>query len=478
MPSSDENPSQPQQPNVGGALRRLLRLEPGETKPVCFSAIMFFCLLCSYYLVRPIRGAVATGEVENLEWLYLGTLIGMLVANPIFAALVTWLPRRRFIPITFRFFAANLLVFFAILYFQPQHLPTRIAFYIWVSVFNLFIVSVFWALMADVFHTNQSKRLFGYIGAVGTIGAIVGAWVADTISGAASSGRLSPRLLFFVLICSALLLECAVHAARAVMRNAGEADEPIGARDSHVEVRSSALDWTRRLLAGITLIARSPYLLGICCYLLLYTVTSTFLDFQLNHAMNAELPTDAARSQLWARLDFWINGLTLLIQIALTGRVMSRLGVGVTLATLPLVTLLGFFALAMIQSGRWQLTGGEIMGLSAALFITASFYVLRRASNFALARPARETLYTVVSRDEKYKSKSFIDTFVYRGGDQIGAFSFAFVQKTLQWSMSRVSIAIVPLAAAWIVLAIALGVAQRVRQRRAEVADQHRLRGH
>ena len=415
------------------ALRhRLVDIRPDEIRAVLLSAAYFFFVLTSYYILRPIRDEMgAAGGVENLPWLFTGTLLGMLLAQPLFAALVARTPRRRFIPMTYRFFMLNLLLFFLALRFMPasQHVWIGRVFFIWASVFNLFVVSVFWGFMADLFRREQSKRLFGFIGLGGTIGAITGAGLTAFFVQRVGAVNM--------LIVSLIFLELGVWCVKALgrhARNPKEEPEP-GTESGDSESLIGGSVW-----AGVTHVLRSPYLLGIGLYMLLFTIGSTFLYIAQADIINQHFTDRDQRTAFFASLDLAVNVLTLLTQAFLTGRLLKWLGVAITLGLLPMLSVLGFFAL----------------GVAPTLAIFVVFQVLRRGGNYAVARPAREVLFTVLPREEKYKAKSFIDTFVYRVGDQVGAWSYAGLL-ALGLSLSAISFIAVPISAAWLAIAVWLG---------------------
>ena len=268
------------------------------------------------------------------------------------------------------------------------------AFFIWVSVFNLFAVSLFWAVMADVYQGEQSRRLYGVIAAGGSLGALVG--------GVATAGLVELIGAPALLLVSLAMLELALWCMFAINARVGAASPASGGgRQAGDEViGGSAAD-------GFRLALRSPYLLGICGYMFLYTIGSTFLYFLQAQVVDATIDGEAAQTAYFANVDIWVNGLTLVLQLFLTGRLMARIGVGLTLAALPLVSVIGFVGL----------------GLYPVLAAVVVFTVARRVTNFALSRPAREALYVPLSRAEKYKAKNLIDTVVYRVGDQVGAWT-------------------------------------------------------
>lgn len=436
---------------VAALLERVIDVRPDEVRALLLSCAYFFSILSAYYIIRPLRDEMGVaGGVRNLPWLFTGTLLAMLVANPPFAALVARLPRRKFVSITYRFFAVNLLIFFALLKLLPagERIWIGRAFFIWTSVFNLFVVSIFWAFMADAFRSEQGRRLFGFIGVGGTLGAIVGAAITASLA-----ERVGPVHLLLV---SVVLLEVGVACVRGLSRTFEDQEKEERGRKSEGGLEPSAAGGGRTppraigggVFTGIAHVVRSPYLLGICGYMLLYTITATFLYFQQADIISRAFTNPGVRTAFFAKIDLAVNILTIATQVFLTGRIIRLLGVGLTLTLLPAVCILGF----------------STLGLLPALAVLVAFQVLRRAGNYAVARPTREVLYTVVSREDKYKAKSFIDTFVYRGGDQIGAWSYA----AMGWlGLSLVGTAFVaaPLAAVWLLIGFWLGRRQEAMAR-------------
>jgi AAA family ATP:ADP antiporter len=426
-------------------LRRVVDVRPGEAAAVLWSSAYFFLVLCAYYVLRPIRDEMGVaGGVDRLAWLFTGTLAGMLLLHPLYARLVARLPRRRFVPLTYRFFVANLVVFF-LLFRLAGGADVWIGrvFYIWTSVFNLFVVSVFWSFMTDVYRPLQSRRLFGMIAVGGTAGAILGSSIT-----AALAGVLAPVTLLLV---SALFLEAAALASRALERHEPRLAAAAGDERAAVSEAAPAGVIGGGTLEGIRRVAASPYLLGIAALMVLFTVTSTFLYFQ-QAAIVAETFRDdrAGRTRLFAAVDLAVNVLTLATQLFLTGRLLRGVGLGASLAFVPLLTAVGFGLLAA----------------APVLAVVVAFQVLRRAANFAIQRPAREVLYTVLARTDKYKAKNFNDTFVYRAGDQLGAWSYTALSSALGVGLAGLAVVMVPVSAAWLVLAVWLGRRHRAWQAR------------
>jgi ATP:ADP antiporter, AAA family len=419
---------------LGRLLRRVVDVREHETAALVWSCAYFFFVLSAYYVIRPVRDDMGVaGGVENLAWLFTATLIGMLVVHPIFTALVARLPRRRFVPITYRFFILNLVVFFVVLRVVDPSRAVWVGrvFYVWTSVFNLFAVSVFWSLVTDLYRPAQSRRLFGLVAVGGTLGAIVGSSITAALVPLVGQANL--------LLVSALLLELSARAARALDRQ----DAPLAAaaEEAPRAPRAAETPIGGGLLDGIRDVVRSPYLLGIAALMLLFTVTSTFLYFQQAEVVARAFGRDrAGRTQLFANIDLAVNVLTLVTQVFLTGRMLRWLGVGLGLAFLPLMSVVGF----------------AILGSAPVLSVVVVFQVLRRAANFAIQRPAREVLYTTLPRTEKYKAKNFNDTFVYRLGDQAGAWSYTAIT-ALGLGLSGLSFTMVPVSAIWLLLALWLG---------------------
>jgi AAA family ATP:ADP antiporter len=420
---------------LGRLLRRAVDVREHETAALVASCAYFFFVLSAYYVIRPVRDETGVaGGVDNLAWLFTGTLVGMLLVHPLFTALVARFPRRRFVPLIYRFFILNLVAFFLVFRGADAGQAVWVGrmFFVWTSVFNLFVVSVFWSFMTDLYRPAQSQRLFGLVAVGGTLGAILGSTITSALV-----PLLGPVNLLLV---SALLLEIAARAARAL-----DGQEASLAQGARLEASATAGGDDQVIgggvLDGIRHVIRSPYLLGIAALMLLFTIASTFLYFQ-QAAIVARVfeGNPQARTRFFAGLDLAVNVLTLATQVFVTGRMLRWLGVAVSLAFLPLMTLIGF----------------GLLGLAPALTVLVVFQVLRRAGNFAIQRPAREVLYTVLPRTDKYKAKNFNDTFVYRAGDQLGAWSYTAIA-WLGLGLSGLAFTMVPLSAVWLILALWLG---------------------
>lgn len=420
----------------------VLRVRPGEGGAVVLSGLFFFLLLFGYFLIRPVREAMGVQRsMDELRWLFAATCLVSLLVTLAFGSVVSRMDRSRFIPIAMRAVVACLLVFAGLLLASGGRSDVRVGyvFYVWVSIVNLFMMSVFWAFMADVWTLEQSKRLFPAIAVGGTLGAFVGALVAWWCA-----AWIGPALL---MLAAAGLFELSVWVMRAIDANCAR---PGGVARGADGGCVGGCWWD-----GAAAMARSPYLLGIGCYIVLMAVSSTLLYFT-----QARLVVDASdeltgRVALFGQLDMWTQAATLLAQLFVTGRLIRWLGVGWTLAVLPLVTAAGFTALAWVS----RIDGVEPWRVFA---VFAAFNAVHRATRYAVARPARETLYSVVPASEKYKAKPIVDVFMYRGGDVAGVG----VDRWLAGAavgLGGVAMAAAPLAVVWCGLSLMLAWGQRRR---------------
>ena len=417
-------------------LQRFSNIRRGEVLPALGAGLFFFCVLTALMVIRPAREALGMQRgIEELRWLFMGTVLATLLVNPLFGGLVSRFRRLVFVNATYLFFAFGLVVFYLLLVLAPESVGQRTGqvFYVWFSVFNLFTTMLFWALMADRFTLEQSKRLFGSIAMGGTLGAIFGPALASQLA--------QPFGTPVLLLVAAWFLVLALGAAWWVMRL--RSDHPGGgpaARPPDDSVIGGSA-WE-----GLQSVVRSPYLLAICGYVLIMAVMATFIYFT-RLQMVAALGTNVdMRTAMFARIDLITQVTTLVLQAVITGHLMKRLGVSVTLALLPVTAALGFLGLAIVSS------------LAALVAFEAAFRAVQRG----IMRPSRETLFTVVPRADRYKAKAFIDTFVYRTGDGVGAQTEGLL-KQLGTGLAALATVAIPLAAAWIALGIWLGDAQRTR---------------
>ena len=363
------------------------------------------------------------GGVRNLQWLFTATFVTMLAAVPLYGALVARLPRRRFIPLVYHFFVANLAVFWLLLTLDIERQAVARVFFVWISVFVLFAVSVFWSFMADLYSSEQGKRLYGFIAAGGSAGALAGPLV--TIGLAEVLGPVN------LLIVAGLLLEAAVICAMRLEVRTEKTPSSVG---------GGAID-------GLLMVLRSPYIAGIMLWVALMSVAATFLYFEQAAIVAAASDDPAVRTRIFAAVDLAVGLLTLALQFVATGKLIDRFGVGPALALLPFVFAAGFALLAA----------------APVLAVVIAFQALQRTANFAISNPAREVLFTVVARDEKYKAKNVIDIVAVRGADAAGGWLFTAL-RSLGMEVRSIPLAAIALAAAGVALAVALG---RAHERRA-----------
>ncbi len=430
-------------------LHRLVDVRPAEVPALLWSFAYFFLLLSGYYILRPLRDEMGiAGGVKQLQWVFTGTFIAMLAAVPVFGAVAARLPRRRLLPIVYYFFIANILIFFALFKSDVSQVAVARTFFIWTSVFNLFVVSVFWSFMADLYSNAQARRLFGFIAGGGSAGAITGPALTALLA-----EPLGPTNLLFI---SATLFGGAVVCIHRLIawsesgqRNGDGAPSAGRPDDGGRTGRPLGGD----ALAGVRLVLRSQYLLGIGLFIWLYTTLSTFLYFEQAHIIRAAFADPAARTTVFAVIDLAVNMTTLLLQAVLTGRLIAWFGLPATLALIPALMACGFLGL----------------GLAPMLPVLVAFQVIRRAGNYGIARPAREVLFTVVGREAKYKAKNFIDTVIYRGGDAISGWLFTGL-KTAGLGLSGIAMVAVPIAIFWMGVGLWLGKRQEALRETAPVA--------
>jgi ATP:ADP antiporter, AAA family len=426
-----------------GFLQRFINVRREEVAPLLAAVLFFFFVLTALMAIRPAREALGVARgIESVRLLFYGTAVVTLLVNPVFGYLVSRFRRLVFITATYAFFAASLLVFWGLLVMAPAAIgeTSGQVFYVWFSVFNLFSTMLFWALMADRFSLEQSKRLFGAVAVGGTLGAIFGpllaTWIAEPFG---TPALLLVAVVFLTLAIGAAWLVAALQPEKPRATARGDLEEPPAVSERAI-IGGSAWE-------GLRAVARSPYLLGISVYVLILAVMATFIYFtrlQMVAAMTEELD---ARTAIFAQIDLYTQIATLVLQALIAGHLMKRVGVAFTLALLPVTVALGFVGLAIVAS------------FAALVIFQAAFNAVQRA----IMRPARETLFTVVSRADKYKSKAFIDTFVYRGGDVVGAQTEGLLGR-LGMGLAALATVAVPLAALWAVIGVWLA---RVQERQA-----------
>jgi ATP:ADP antiporter, AAA family len=412
-------------------LERSVPATDQERAAALWSFAYFFTLLAGYYVLRPLRDQMGiAGGVKALPWLFTATFVTLLVAQPLYGALVAKLPRGRFIPVVYHFFVANLALFWLLLTLDVATIVVARVFFVWVSVFNLFAVAVFWSFMADLFTSEQGKRLFGFIGAGGTAGALLGPAITIGLS-----VPLGPTNL---LIAAIVFLELAVFCVYRLERTANATRQ-----DTHPDQRRVG----GSAFAALPELIRSPYLLGVGAWVSLLSFGATIVYFEQANIVAATVHGAGEQTRIFASIDLAVGLLTLATQVFATGRLLKRFGTGVAAGALPAVYVAGFAALALAPS----------------LAVVVVTQVVQRWMNFAIANPARQVFFTVVARAEKYKAKNLIDVVIYRGSDALYGWVFDSLQ-ALGLKLGAIALCALPVVAGWLVLSLALG---RTQERRA-----------
>ena len=424
-------------------LQTFTHIRRHEVFPAIVAGLFFFFVLTALMVVRPAREALGMQRgIEAIRWLFYVTVAVTFAVNPLFGWLVSKFRRMVFISVTYLFFALGLFIFYCLLVMAPAHIGQTSGqiFYVWFSVFNLFATMLFWALMTDRFTLDQSERLFPAISIGGTLGAIFGPWLASVLA--------KPMGTAFLLLVAAAFLLLAVGAAW-LLTQMQAPQTPLAQTSPNNQSLDGVIGGSA--WEGLLAVVRSPYLLGISAYVLIVAVIATFIYFTRLQMVAALAVDTDTRTAAFAQIDLIAQVATLVLQAFVTSHLMKRFGVPFTLALLPICVALGFIGLAIFGS------------LAALIALDAGFKAVQRG----VMRPARETLFTIMPRAERYKAKAFIDTFVYRGGDVVGAQTEGLLSK-LGMGLTGLATFVVPLTLVWMALGIWLGVSQG---RRAKQSD-------
>jgi AAA family ATP:ADP antiporter len=412
---------------IAVVVHRLVVVQPEELPALLAAFATLFCMFFGYTILRPIRDTMGiTSGVEKLPYLFWGTFIGMLAVQPVYGWLTSRFRRSVFLPWVYAFFTANLLIFY--LWFNLQHDHTWIArtYYVWVSVFNFFIVAVFWSLMADVFTREQAGRMFGFIAAGASTGGLLGPLVAGRL--AVPLGTINLLLISAALLASSLFF----------MRRVIHWHQHFGAGTRGVEVNTPL---GGRMLAAFHQVIRSRYLLGIALFVILLSWVSTFLYLEQQAFVGKVFATRDERTRFFSDVDFWVQGFSLLTQLFLFGRLYKWNGLRALLVSVPVIMTAGYAIFALLPS----------------FAVLVGVFAVRRIGEYAITRPSRDSLYTVCTREEKYKAKSLIDTFIYRGGDATSASMYQLLTSGLGLGPAGVGWVGAFISAVWVVIALALG---------------------
>jgi AAA family ATP:ADP antiporter len=411
----------------------VLGIEPDEMIAVAWSFIYFFCILSAYYMLRSVRDAMAiVSGVQNIPWLFTGTFVLMLLATPVFGWITSKYPRRVFLPWIYYFFVANILIFYAVFSYAHNNELSEIwigrAFFIWLSVFNLFVVSVFWSFMADIYSKKQSRRLFGVITAGGSAGALIGPIVTSIVVvqiGFRNMLPLSALLLLFAVFC--------VYRLRGwVRQQQSDSGEEAASTDTEKKAIGGSA-W-----AGVKFVLTKRYFSAIAVALVCATFLGGATYMYMAEMVSVTFEGTDKRTQVFAIMDAMINAMSFIGQLLIVKHSVRKLGIGGTLALLPIVSVIGFTLLAV----------------NPVFLVIAGLQVLRRSITFGLTKPTSDMLYSVVSPEAKYKAKNFIETAIYRGGDVISTWTIRFISGI---GLSGVALVCVPIALIWTWLAIWIG---------------------
>jgi len=422
---------------------RILGVEPREFVAVAWSFAYFFCVLSSYYILRPVREAMAVGSgPDTIPYLFIGTFLAMLIATPIFGWVASSFPRRTFLPWVYLFFVSNIVIFWFVfteaVEAGREYVWLGRLFFVWLSVFNLFVVSVFWSFMADIYTREQGRRLFGVITAGGSIGALIGGTATSALVVPIGFQNLLPisgGLLLIAVFCISKLRHWVHREHGDEITRTVETSEPLGGG----------------ALSGITHLFSSPYFLGIAVSSVIASLLGTALYMFAAQLVGQSIPSADEQTRFFSNMNVATNALSLVGQMFLVKHVVERWGIGASLVLLPIVSVVGF----------------AILAFDPVLSVVAFLTVARRALGFGFAKPTTDMLYSVVTPEEKYKTKNFIDTAVYRGGDVIGTWSIK-VMSAL--GIAGISFVMLPFAALWAIVALWLGRDYRRRARELKVS--------
>jgi AAA family ATP:ADP antiporter len=406
---------------------RLLKIEPREAAAAAMSFAFVFTLMASYYVLRPVRDAMSSDWSDaELSWLWTLNFFISAGAVLLYGFVVSRLAFNRLVPAIYLFFAASFLLFYTATHWLDDTRLIDKSFYVWVSFFAMFHVSVFWSYMSDIFTRAQSKRLFGLFGAGASIGAVVGPSIPVLLGQRLGVYNLLllAALLLLLIIPLILLLDRTRSAAEA---SPGEANTADGAAIGG------------NFVAGFVEFFSHRFLLGIGLFILLYTMMSSFVYFELKNVL-ADYDR-ATRSQYWGMMDLIVNSLAIATALFATGRLATRFGLAVTLALVPVMLVFGWLAVAV----------------APGLAILVALQILRRAGNYAITRPGREMLFTGVPRETRFKTKPVIDVVVYRGGDVLAGWTYTGLAQGVGLGLGAIAMVAALIALLWALVAIFLG---------------------
>jgi AAA family ATP:ADP antiporter len=418
---------------------RMFGIERHEYAAVAWSFFYFFCVLSAYYILRPVRETMGVGSGTNtLPYLFMASFAIMLLATPVFGWIASRYPRKVFLPWVYGFFIVNVLVFWAVFAQRIgdglDHVWLGRTFFVWLSVFNLYVVSVFWSFMADIYTREQGRRLFGLLSSGGSIGALLGGIATSTLV-----TRIGFENLFLI---AALLLSFAVVCIRQLREWASQEHSPKAGREDETAGLLGG-----GALSGMTHAKRSSYFRAIIAASIIASLLGTALYYFRNELVATSIAGEDLRTQFFSNINVATSFLTIIGQMLLVRHVVRRFGIGVALSIMPFLSVICF---------AW-------VAFDPTLLVVAYADIARRATGFTFSKPATDMLYSVVTAEEKYKTKNFIDTTVYRFGDVIGIW---IIRLSMTAGMTVVSILLVPFALVWAMIALWLGRSYRQKARR------------
>ncbi len=414
---------------LGRAIKAVTKVEPNELQATVLSFLLVFVLMAAYFMLRPVRDSLSSDWTDvQLSWLWTSTFFVSAIAVSIYGGVISRMHLRVIVPGVYAFFALTFVGFYVAgsTLGDNNDLVNR-AYYVWISVFSLYHLSVFWTFMSGLYDKEQAKRLFSIIAMGATAGALAGPAVAATF--VTKIGNLNLLLIASVMLVATIPI---------VFRLEGLRGSQPGQADVQAKLTSDQ-ELSGNPFSGFKTFISNPYLLAIGLFILLYVVMNTFIYFELRK-MLGEFDRDT-RTQIWASIDLAVNLLTFVTALFLTGRLATRFGMPATLALIPLFMV-----------GGWL-----VVALSPVLAVLIGLQVARRAGNYAITRPGREMLFTAVDADTRFKAKPVIDIVVYRGGDVITAWFYTALTATLGLGLAGIAAIAAAIAAAWAGAGIYLG---------------------
>lgn len=409
-------------------VRAATKVEPNELNATLLSFLFVFLLMTAYFIMRPVRDAMASdwSDVE-VSLLWSMTFFFSVIAVSVYGAAISFIRFRLLVPGVYAFFALSFFLFFFCSKFVADPVLIDKSFYVWLSVFSLFHLSVFWSFMSDLFNKEQAPRLFAFIATGASVGAIVGPLTTALLVDSIGTDNL------MLISATILLIPIPIILVLDRLKRTALGNEDVSADLSAQQAIG------RNPFAGFSIFLQSPYLLGIGLFILLYVAIGSFVWFELKNLL--EVFSREERTQIWALIDLTVNTLAILIAMFVTSRIATRFGMATTLALIPVLMVIGML----------------IIALSPVVAVVAGMWIARRAGNYAITRPGREMLFTIVDRETRFKAKPVIDIILYRGGDMVSAWAFTLLTTVLGLGLGAVAAVGAVIAAIWAFVGAYLG---------------------